>query len=231
MYVIPRLRCDPGLAPLSVSVALVWGFGMPGCPKTASPPAYLAELLRRVRSAGAEFIPAGRRTAVRRMLRFGAYQPSGRNKPSSEYLLGAALQDSFPMVNPPVDVNNAVSLEWGYPASVFDLDLCGSELLLRRGLRGEAYVFNPAGQTIGLEDLICICRKDGEYWDPCGNPVKDSMATKTRESTKNVAAVIYAPSGDWRADLDEAAARFAQLLRSECQAAETDWLIPQLAWA
>ena len=113
------------------------------------------------------------------------------------------------------------------------------ELLLRRGLADESYIFNPSGQRINLRDLLCVCRLKGGVWVPCGNPVKDSMETKTRESTSGVAGVIYAevatapgfhrviyaPSKESREDLDTAAARFAALLRSECGARDTGWLI------
>jgi DNA/RNA-binding domain of Phe-tRNA-synthetase-like protein len=184
-------------------------------------------LLERVRATGTTFISPARKAAVRDMLRYGSYKPAGRSKPSSEYLLAAALENDFPLVNGPVDVNNSVSLEWGYPASLFDLDLSGPELLLRRGDPGESYVFNLSGQSIDLKDLLCICREEGGSWIPCGNPVKDAMATKIRESTHNIAAVIYAPISEPQADLDAAADRFAILLRSDCKATETAWSINQ----
>jgi len=181
--------------------------------------------LTRVRAAGEKFLSPARKAAVRGMLRFGTYKPSGRSKPSSEYLLGVALKGDFPLVNGPADVNNAVSLEWGYPASIFDLELCGTVLFLRRGRAGESYIFNSSGQSIDLKDLLCVCRAKGEVWLPCGNPVKDAMATKTRDATRRVAAVIYAPSAEFCLELEEAAAKFALLLRSECGAAESDWLV------
>jgi len=221
--IVPYLRCDPSLEPRNVRAALVWGLDLPGCPKTVSTPAYLSELLERVRAKGEEFLPATRKALVRGMLRFGTYKPSGRSKPSSEYLLATALQGDFPLVNGPVDVNNAVSLEWGYPASIFDLELCGEELLLRRGMAGESYIFNPAGQSINLKDLLCVCRAEEGAWIPCGNPVKDAMATKIRETTRSLAAVVYAPSAEPQGDLDAAAGRFAALLRSECSAAVSGW--------
>jgi DNA/RNA-binding domain of Phe-tRNA-synthetase-like protein len=221
----PSFQYDPSLEPRSVRAALVWGLHLPGCTRTVSIPAFLSPLLARVREAGEEFLDPTRKAAVRDMLRFGKYKPSGRSKPSSEYLLAAALQNDLPLVNGPVDVNNAISLEWGYPASIFDLEFCGTELLLRRGLADESYIFNPSGQRINLRDLLCVCRLKGGVWVPCGNPVKDSMETKTRESTSGVAGVIYAPSKESREDLDTAAARFAALLRSECGARDTGWLI------
>jgi DNA/RNA-binding domain of Phe-tRNA-synthetase-like protein len=224
---IPSLSYDPGLEPRPVRAALIWALDLPGCPRTESEPAYVSELLARVRTIGEGFLSPERKAAVRNMLRFGSYKPAGRSKPSSEYLLAAALEGSFPLVNGPVDVNNTVSLEWGYPASIFDLDLCGTALLLRRGLTGESYIFNPSGQSIDAKDLLCVCRAEGEVWVPCGNPVKDAMATKTRETTRNVVAVIYAPVVESRPDLDAAAERFATRLKTDCGAADTGWLIPK----
>ncbi len=221
--IIPTLTIDPTFEPHIVRIALVWGMNIPNCPKTVSLPPYISALLEKVRSAGETFLPLERKRAVRAMLRFGSYKPSGRSKPSSEYLLGAALSNEFPLVNPPVDANNAVSLQWGYPASIFDLDLCGPVLLLRRGKAGESYVFNQSGQSINLEDLICICRADGEAWIPCGNPVKDAMVTKITHHTRNVVAVIYAPYVEPVEDLQSAAKRLAELLGSECAAQQTGW--------
>jgi len=222
---IPSLCCDPGLEPRRVRAALVWGLELEGCPKTVSAPDYLNTLLKRVQAAGIEFLSTERKAAVRNMLRFGSYKPSGRSKPSSEYLLGAALEGSFPLVNGSVDANNAVSLEWGYPASIFDIERCGLELLLRRGAAGESYIFNPSGQSIDLEDLLCVCRVEAGSWKPCGNPVKDAMETKISEKTRGVVAVIYAPMTDDRADLEAAARRFAALLQSDCKAAECGWRV------
>jgi hypothetical protein len=224
MTVAPSLNYDPALEG-SVRAALVWGLDLPGCPKTDSAPSHISELLARVCDAGEGYLSPVRKTAIRGMLRFGKYKPTGRGKPSSEYLLGAALGGEFPLVNGPVDLNNAISLESGFPASIFDMDLSGAELLLRRGKAGESYVFNVSGQIIELEDLLCVCRKEADAWIPCGNPVKDAMATKIRETTRNVSAVIYAPASESRADLESAASKFAAMLGSQCSASHTGCLL------
>jgi DNA/RNA-binding domain of Phe-tRNA-synthetase-like protein len=224
------LSLDPSLKLCGgLQAALVWAHGLPGCPKTDAAPAYLRDLLNRVSAAGESFLSPERKAAVRDMLRFGKYKPAGRGRPSSEYLLAAALEGSFPLVNGPVDANNAISLEWGYPASVFDAVATGPELLLRRGAVGESYVFNPSGQTIELEDLLVVCRRriagDAPAWEPCGNPVKDAMATKVFEGARNVVAVIYAPASDGRELLEACAARFRSLLETECRASEAGYSI------
>jgi DNA/RNA-binding domain of Phe-tRNA-synthetase-like protein len=221
----PSLALDPSLAPLCPCPALVWGLGMPSCPTTTGPPDYISSLLERVSAAGEAYLDPARKAAVRDMLRYGAFRPAGRNKPSSEYLLAAALAGEFPLVNGPVDANNAVSLEWGYPASVFDAAKTGFELCLRRGRAGESYVFNASGQSIDLEDLLCVCRREGGGWLPCGNPVKDAMETKVFAGARDVLAVVYAPASDPRSRIEAAAARFAELLASRCGAAGSGWRV------
>jgi len=226
------LSFDPSLEGSPLRVALVRASGLQGCPRTETMPEHISALLGRVRAAGEVFLPPERKAAVRDMLRHGKYKPAGRAKPSSEYLLAAALaaaadspEGGFPLVNGPVDANNAVSLEWGYPASVFDAAKTGPLLLLRRGAPGESFVFNQAGQEIDLEDLLVVCRRSGEAWEPCGNPVKDAMATKVFEDARDIAAVVYAPASDGRDRLEKCAARFAELLATECGATETGFTI------
>jgi len=121
-----------------------------------APEALRREVLQRVREVGAEaFGP--RIKAVRDMLRNGRYKPAGRAKPSSEYLLAAALDGNFPRVNPLVDAVNLASLKYMYPMSIFDADRAGQALLCRLGAPGEHYVFNSSGQEIDVEDLVCLC--------------------------------------------------------------------------
>ena len=88
----------------------------------------------KVRADGEEL-----RGAVRNMLRVGAYKPTGRGKPASEYLLSAAKEEPerFPRINNLVDINNLVSLESLLPISVIDLARAGSyHFLARHGRAG-----------------------------------------------------------------------------------------------
>ena len=85
------LSFDTSLEGSRLRAALVWARGIPNCAKTKIAPPYLVELLGRVREAGEGHLPAERKAAVRDMLRYGSYKPAGRAKPSSEYLLAAAL--------------------------------------------------------------------------------------------------------------------------------------------
>ncbi|MBN1858259.1 hypothetical protein JW848_03530, partial [Candidatus Bipolaricaulota bacterium] len=144
-------------------------------------------------------------------------------KPSSEYLLRAALGQTFPTVNAPVDVNNAVSLESGLPASIFDASLTGRELLMRHGRPGEAFVFNSAGQSIDLEDLLLVCRREAGHWVPCGNPVKDAMATKISSGTRDIVAVLYVPIDEPPPVAKRWASVFSTLLGEICRADSTGY--------
>jgi len=213
-----------GSSPPPVLPGLVWAEGVRVLP-SASPPPFLSDIVDRVGRAGEAFVPQGVRDEVRAMLRFGRYKPSGRGKPASEFLLRAALEGEFPLVNGLVDVNNAVSLESGLPGSIFDADLSGRELRLRRGEPGESYVFNASGQAIDLEDLLVVCRRVGDAWQPCGNPVKDSMATKIHAGTTNVVAVLYAPRSESTSTVSRWCERFAERLSSHCGAERTGFRV------
>jgi DNA/RNA-binding domain of Phe-tRNA-synthetase-like protein len=218
-----RIQVDPALAAGPVRVALVVAGPLPPPAPEGAAPAALGPLLARVAAEGEALWPPGRRERVRDMLRHGRFKPTGRAKPSSEFLLQAAGRGEFPLVSPVVDVNNLVSLETGFPASVFDAALTGGELLLRRGLVGESYVFNRAGHEIDLTDLVVVCRRAGDDWGPCGNPIKDAMATKVGPVTERAVGVLYAPAAEPAEALARAAERYAALLREHAGAAAAAW--------
>lgn len=142
--------------------------------------------------AAQDFPPQDLKAGIRGLLKKGGFKPTGRNKPASEYLAQAAREARFPFINNLVDVNNYISLLTGLPVSLLDLDKVGAHIVLRTGKAGENYVFNPAGQVIDLEGLICICSPAGS---PMGNPVKDSLEAKLENETSNVVGVIYASEG------------------------------------
>lgn len=209
------LTVDPSVAPSCLPM-LVWGEGVDTA-GALSRSDWLMEALASAREGGSPVLPATQEQ-VRAMLRHGAYKPSGRGKPASEYLLNAAFRGEFPIVNGPVDANNAISLASGLPGSIFDAELSGRALLVRYGSPGETYVFNQSGQSINLEDLLVVCREAGTGWEPCGNPVKDSMATKVRAESRAVIGILYAPRSLGAAFVRLWAERYAALLETSCQA-------------
>lgn len=223
------LTIDASLTPCPAVFGLMWATGIERPQPTRDVPPFLSPTLAAVVEAGLAAVPGDVRQRVRAMLRHDTYKPSGRGKPASEFLLQAAAQGSFPLVNGPVDVNNAISVASGLPGSIFDLSRCGSHLLARRGHPGESYVFNPSGQTINLQDLLLVCRQTDHGWTPCGNPVKDAMETKVSMETTGILAVLYVPQDEERAAAATWCRRYAELLSEHCHAEHAGWgMIPAL---
>lgn len=127
------------------------------------------------------------RSAVRDLLRHGGYKPTGRGKPSSEYLVRAVSEGALGAINAAVDACNAVSLHSGLPISVIDLDRATAPLRVAIAPAGSRYVFNAAGQEIDLGGLICLFDASG----PCANAVKDAQRTKTHAETRRTLSVIW----------------------------------------
>jgi DNA/RNA-binding domain of Phe-tRNA-synthetase-like protein len=124
---------------------------------------------------------------VRDLLRHGGYKPTGRGKPSSEYLLRAVGEGALGAINAAVDVCNAVSLHSGLPISVVDLDRAKAPLRIGVAPAGSRYVFNASGQEIDLGGLLCLFDADG----PCANGVKDAQRTKTNADTRRTLSVVW----------------------------------------
>ncbi len=179
-----------------------------GCTTAAAPPGLDRALNAALEEANARVGEEEVTKPVRGLLRYGGYKPTGRGKPASEYLLKAARTGGFPRINNLVDLNNLVSLRSLLPISLVDLVRADTgRFVVRRGRPNESYIFNSAGQTIALEDLLLVARQPDD--EPCANPIKDSMATKLTDASTDVMAVIYAPPA-LRVHAEAAAARFAE---------------------
>lgn len=131
---------------------------------------------------------------IRNLLRSGGFKPAGRSKPASEYLEQCAINNQFPIINNLVDINNYISLYYGVPISLLDLDVLSSQILIRYGKEGESYVFNNSGQNIDLKGLLTVCKETSQNSIPLGSPVKDSMQAKIKNITKNVIYIVYLSS-------------------------------------
>lgn len=127
------------------------------------------------------------RSVVRDALREHGFKPTGRSKPSSEYLLRASSDGALRAINPAVDAGNAISLKSGLPISVIDLGALRPPLQVRYGAAGESYVFNPTGQVIAIADLPCLYDAAG----PCANAVKDAQRTKTCAETRATLSIVW----------------------------------------
>lgn len=130
------------------------------------------------------------RKTVRDLLRHGGFKPTGRSKPSAEYLRKAADTGRLQPINPAVDVGNAVSLHSGLPISVVALDKLKGPLRLAIAEPGASYVFNRSGQIIDVGRLLCLFDAEG----PCANAVKDAQRSKTDEHTRATLSIIWGAS-------------------------------------
>ena len=152
------------------------------CPTSAR----VLRLLRKEENPG--FAPEDEiRAAVRNLLRLGGFKPTGRSKPASEYLEKAFQDGYLSPINAAVDVCNAVSLHSGLPISVIDRDLAGPPYQIKIVPDKVSYVFNPSGQELDLQGLVCLWDEQG----PCGSPVKDSQRTKTHPETRHTLVLIW----------------------------------------
>lgn len=127
------------------------------------------------------------REAIRALLRHGGYKPTGRGKPSSEYLVRAVGEGQLGSINVAVDACNAVSLASGFPISVIDLERAREPFAVALGAADANYVFNASGQVIDIEGLLCLCDADG----PCANAVKDAQRTKTTPATTRTLSLVW----------------------------------------
>jgi DNA/RNA-binding domain of Phe-tRNA-synthetase-like protein len=127
------------------------------------------------------------RAAVRDLLRHSGYKPTGRGKPSSEYLARAVSEGALGSINVAVDAGNAVSLHSGLPVSVIDLDRAAPPFAIAVAVAGARYLFNAAGQEIDLAGLVCLFDAAG----PCANAVKDAQRTKTGAGTIRTLSVVW----------------------------------------
>ncbi len=161
------------------------------------------------------------KAAVRSLLRFGGYKPSGRGRPASESLAKAVEDGRWPSIHPLVDECNRLSLASGLPISALDADLLQGNLRVRIGQPGESYVFNPSGQELDLKGLLLLADESG----PTGSPVKDAQRSKISAETGRFLILVWATSAAPAArDLVE------QGLRAWCSERSTDCQeIPTLA--
>lgn len=175
--------------------------------ETPSPPALLDLLSLEVDTPISRDEP--HRMAVRDMLRHWGHKPAGRGKPAAEYLVRAVDRGELGSINLAVDICNVISLHSNHSIALVDLDKAHPPFRIDRGPEGGSYVFNPSGQEMSLDGLICLFDSEG----PCGNPVKDAQRVKTDESTTRTLTVIWGVAG-FPERLDQAYLWYRQLLEA-----------------
>lgn len=218
-----KVAIDPSVS--NLTVGLVEGRGLTISPSNEPLREYCQSVVATVIQEG---LAGGenRRAAVRALLRAGGFKPAGRNKPAQEYLLRTVTeQEAIPSIYNAVDLINAVSLASGLPISLVALERVPPALLIRYGKAGESYIFNPSGQELDVEGLICVCSHDDHPW---GSPVKDSMNAKVNEDDADVVACVFAPSDCVeREELLGTINKLQEGFRNWCDADQTEaWLLP-----
>lgn len=152
-----------------------------------------AQLAAQVCTEGWE-LPEAKRKAVRDLLKLGGFSPTGRNKPAHEFLIKDIQErGGFNHINNVVDANNFISLDSLLPISIFDAGKLSGDVSVRFGGEGERYVFNPAGQELDVKKCI-VCAHGEGAGQPCGTPVKDSMATKVFDGATGFLGIMYGSS-------------------------------------
>lgn len=140
---------------------------------------------------------------ARRLYRRFGVDPT-RTRPSSEALLRRALkQQGFYRLNNVVDTGNWVSLEFLLPLGLYDrARIEGSQVRVRLGAEGEHFEGIRKG-PVNVGGRLCVSDAKG----PFGSPTSDSLRTSIRASTRDVAAILFAPR-------DETSSRMEALLRA-----------------
>ncbi len=158
--------------------------------------------------------------AVRAMFRDWGVDPS-KYRPSSEALLRRIIQGKglYRVLNV-VDIGNLGSIEVGWPYGCYDRSRIHPPVAFRAGQAGETYegigkrIWHLAGRPV-LSDT------EG----PFGSPISDSTRTMITWSTRDILAVIYAPSSASQAALEAALGSLSQRLLQFAGASATRCLV------
>ena len=145
---------------------------------------------------------------ARRLYRRYGVDPT-RTRPSSEALLRRALKgQGFYRLNNVVDTGNWVSLEFLLPLGLYDrAHIVGSQVRVRVGGEGENFEGIRKG-PVNVGGRLCVSDEQGAF----GSPTSDSLRTCIRDSTRDVAVILFAPSEGDPAHLQRAGTALAERL-------------------
>jgi DNA/RNA-binding domain of Phe-tRNA-synthetase-like protein len=140
--------------------------------------------------------------AVRAMFRGWGVDPS-RYRPSSEALLRRVVRGKgLYRISNLVDLNNLGSIETAWPYGTYNRAALEPPVALRLGQPGEKYE-GIGKQTWHLAGRPVLADRQG----PFGSPISDSVRAMITEATSSALTVIFCPSGESRAALEQAIAR------------------------
>jgi len=159
--------------------------------------------------------PADVIAAVRTMYKRLGIDPT-KTRPSSEALLRRVRRgDPLPRINSLVDIINWTSLETQLSFGLYDAAKVIGDVIVRRGLEGEAYA-GIRKDEVHVGGRLVLADATG----PFGNPTSDSARTMVTTATTDALVVIYAPAGLGDAVVDRAHARTAERIDQFCRTVE-----------
>jgi DNA/RNA-binding domain of Phe-tRNA-synthetase-like protein len=218
---MPRFRLDPAIDD-RVLAGLVW---LKGVDCSEDNPHWdemeeLAETLRRVHAGKKPSEIPGLEPA-RKLYRTFGVDPT-RTRPSSEALLRRVLKgQSLYRINRLVDACNWGSLALLLPIGLYDLDRVEGDIVLRVGGAGESYRGIRKGD-VNLEGRLCVADDQGAF----GSPTSDSLRTSVRPETARALAVVFAPGGFPRLELEEGLKRLGGQMTRWCGGTEEGaWIL------
>lgn len=143
---------------------------------------------------------------ARRLYRRYGVDPT-RTRPSSEALLRRAMKrQGFYRIDNVVDTGNWVSLEFLVPLGLYDRAFIeGTQVRVRVGNEDESYEGIRKG-PVNVGGRLCVSDARGAF----GSPTSDSDRARIRATTRDVAAILFAP----REASDEQDAPMHALLRT-----------------
>ncbi len=216
-----RFRIDPAIES-RVTAGLAWFSGVNAAednPHWEEMEA-LAGTLRRAHAGKAPSEIAGLEPA-RRLYRTFGVDPT-RIRPSSEALLRRVLKgQELYRINRLVDACNWASLALLLPIGLYDLDRVSGDVEIRVGRPGESFPGIRKGD-VHLEGRLTVADAEG----PMGSPTSDSARTAVHPGTVRVAAVVFAPGGFPRLELEEGLGRLAGQVTRWCGGeSEGAWIL------
>jgi len=167
---------------LSVGIALYSGLSLLSDPPLRR---FIQEQSREIRTAHAAALPPG--YAYSRRLYKSFHVDPTKHRPSSEALWRRLRdRDDFPMVNPPVDLTNLLSLKYQVCYGLYDLGRLHGPVTIALGGAGDQYqgirkeTLNFSGKIVLRDDL-------GAF----GNPSADSLRASVDESSRDIMLALF----------------------------------------
>jgi len=146
-----------------------------------------------------------------------AYKATGKDparyRLASEALLRRIVKGKGTyFVNNVVEINNYISIAWGFPICAFDVAKIQGEVCFTVGAADDAYEGIGRGE-LNIDGLPAFADELGKF----GTPTSDSVRTQITEETKQLSMAIVAFDGVTMA-LDEAISKLQEMLREHAGA-------------